>query len=358
MYVEMDERMQEELDNMDLPGLLEGRGYQLKRTGANSYNMILDGEVASLAVFYSRSSQAWRWKRHSQNLGGGAISLLSHLEGLSWKESVETLLGQRRDDLVRMPGVYKGVTKEENAISFALPGKNRQCLNGKPPYSRLFGYLCNRRGIERDIVREMVENKLLYLSHEKLPQKDVGIYNCIFVGHDEAGKARWAAQKGTGEKSWAGTVAGSDPAYAFHIKGSTNTIRAFEAPIDLLSYLTMCRIKGVSCNDHLVAQGGLFDHALKKQLECNTEIKRIVFCLDNDANGSKTVTDKNGFQRRIPWNHGQKCAEEYCRKYGAMGYECEIHTPKEGKDWNDVLLFYRQMEAGLESEEETEAEIG
>ena len=110
--------------------------------------------------------------------------------------------------------------------------------------------------------------------------------NCVFVGYDEKGIAKFGSVRGTlTEKKYRGDCKNSDKRYAFKQVGTDTTkLYIFEAPIDLMSYYTLHRS---CCN--AVALCGLYDGALRTYLRNNPQIKRIVLCLDMDQPGQETA---------------------------------------------------------------------
>ena len=60
-------------------------------------------------------------------------------------------------------------------------------------------------------------------------------------GIDEHGVARHAHKRGiyTQGKSYRGNVEGCDPRHSFHWTGTSDRLYVFEAPIDLLAFLTL-----------------------------------------------------------------------------------------------------------------------
>ena len=87
----------------------------------------------------------------------------------------------------------------------------------------------------------------------------------------------------------------------------------FEAPIDLMSYLTLHRDR-----TNAVALCGLYDGALQTYLQAHPEICRIALCLDADE-------------------PGQKAAQQLQEKYQLQGYAVTVEKPRCGKDWNEYL---------------------
>ena len=88
---------------------------------------------------------------------------------------------------------------------------------------------------------------------------------------------------------------------------------AFEAPIDLMSYLTLHRD-----TTNAVALCGLYDGALQTYLQAHPEIRRIALCLDADE-------------------PGQKAARQLQEKYQLQGYAVAVEKLRCGKDWNEYL---------------------
>lgn len=101
---------------------------------------------------------------------------------------------------------------------------------------------------------------------------------------------------------------------------TADTLYVFEAPIDLMSYISLHRHQPWHKSSYL-SLGGLADDALRRFLSEYPDIRKIVFCLDND-------TDK-------PENWGQAAAQKYSRNYGKKRLT-RIDIPCL-KDWNAVL---------------------
>lgn len=87
----------------------------------------------------------------------------------------------------------------------------------------------------------------------------------------------------------------------------------FEAPVDLMSYLTLHRD-----TTNAVALCGLYDGALQTYLQAHPEIRRIALCLDADE-------------------PRQKVARKLQEKYQLQGYAVVVEKPRCGKDWNEYL---------------------
>ena len=111
-------------------------------------------------------------------------------------------------------------------------------------------------------------------------------------------------------------VEGCDPAYSFHWNGHSGKLYVFEAPIDLLSYISLYP-EGWKENSY-VALCGVSGQAMMKQLGQQPEVHEVFLCLDNDKAGHTA------------------CARltEQLREQG--GWKVERLCPQ-NKDWNDDL---------------------
>lgn len=88
------------------------------------------------------------------------------------------------------------------------------------------------RGIDKDVLYEFVRRKMIYESSD--------FHNAVFVGYDSNGKPRHAHKRGTVTNNpYKGNAAGSQPEFSFHWHGTSDKIFLFEAPIDMLSFISM-----------------------------------------------------------------------------------------------------------------------
>jgi DNA primase len=136
----------------------------------------------------------------------------------------------------------------------------------------------NQRFIGREIIAEFAHDGLLYESAEKN-------HNLVFVGFDERGAPRHAHKRGlySEGKPYKGNASGSAPAYSFHRNGPSERLFVFEAPVDLLSFVTL---NPQNWRQHSsVALCGVSEHAMLKQLELNPQLRSVTLCLDHDEAG-------------------------------------------------------------------------
>ena len=274
----------------DLPELLSHLGYQVKRVG----RFHTTAEMDSLRIKDRRT-----WFRYSQNTGGDAITFLQQFCGKSFPEAVEYLLtfhGKARDAPIPQP---KPISPKQK---FSLPPRNADDR-------RVFAYL-RKRDIAAQVIRQFLNAGLLY--------EDAVHHNCVFVGKNSAGQVKYAGLRGTYDregKGFRGDVTGSDKRVGFALPydRSSDQVFVFEAPIDLMSYLTLHRN-----TPNALALCGLYDGALQAYLTDHPQIKRIELCLDADE-------------------PGQKAAQQLQEKYQLQGYAVTVEKPRCGKDWNEYL---------------------
>ena len=286
----------------DLPELLTHLGYQVRRIGRYHTTVEMD----SLRIKDRR-----KWFRYSQNTGGDAITFLQQFCGKSFSEAVEYLLafhGRARDSPAK---AASSVKRDEVQKPFTLPPRNADDR-------RVFAYL-HKRGIVPQVIRQFLNSGLLY--------EDAEHHNCVFVGKNSAGQAKYAGLRGTYDregKGFRGDVTGSDKhiGFALPYDRSSDQVFVFEAPIDLMSYLTLHRN-----TPNALALCGLYDGALQAYLTDHPQIKRIELCLDADG-------------------PGREAARQFQNKYTAMGYAVTVKEPRSGKDWNEYLQKRKIPERG------------
>lgn len=127
----------------------------------------------------------------------------------------------------------------EPAKPFVLPPQSESMR-------RVYAYLLQKRCIDREILNAFVHKKLIYESCERSRDGTKEYHNAVFVGFDEHGVPRHGHKRGlyTMGQGYRGNIEGSDPKHSFHYLGGDDTLYVFEAPIDLLSYLSLSRRGG------------------------------------------------------------------------------------------------------------------
>ena len=142
---------------------------------------------------------------------------------------------------------------------------------------RLFAYLCSTRKNSSLVVAAFVRAGLLY--------EEARFHNAVFVGRDDRGIPRHGHLHSTGSlgHSFRLNLPGSDSRYSFHHTGTDGRLYVFEAPIDLLSHITL-NPEGWEQHSYL-ACCGLSLKPLLFRLEQQPALNQVFLCLDNDPAG-------------------------------------------------------------------------
>ena len=192
-----------------------------------------------------------------------------------------------------LPG---GHAPEKERKPFALPPTNE---NNR----RVFAYLLKHRHLDRDVLTTFVRLGLVY--------EDKGYHNAVFVGKGRDGEVHHAHKRSTNSqgKAFRVTVEGSDFRYAFNWPGSSGHLLVFEAPIDMLSFISMYHDSNWAKYSY-VALCGTSSQPLLGMLERYPDIETVHLCLDNDQAGqlatrrlAKVVREKGlAVDARVPVN--------------------------------------------------------
>ena len=259
-YIHFTDEQKQRANSVDLVDFLQRQGEQLIRSGREWRWKRHD----SVTV---RGNQ---WFRHSRKEGGHAIDFVQQFYEMSFPEAVSYLLG---DD--------SGVEWNQTVKSAPAPRKEFALPDANPDMRRVFAYLIKQRFIDREV--------LSHYAHKKLIYEDKEYHNAVFVGLDENDIPRHAHKRGTythGEP-YKGNVEGSDPKYSFHWIGESDVLYVFEAPVDMLSFITLNK-DGWKQHSY-VTLDGVSEHAMLCQLDTNPRLKSIVLCLDHDEAGIEAV---------------------------------------------------------------------
>lgn len=234
-----------------------------------------------------RSGKEWEWKDGSQKVtirgnlwfhqydrvGGDAIDFVRRFYNKNYAEAMEFLLGGCGGTLIASPPVVK------EQKPFKLPPRNDNMR-------RVFAYLNFTRIIDKEVLYTFVHHKMIYESAK--------YHNAVFVGFDKDGNPRHASMRGIGSKStYKGNAPNSQPEYSFHWHGSSNRLYLFEAPIDMLSFISMHKDNWETHS--YAACCGVADRVLWQMLKDNPNINTVCLCLDNDEAGkhaNKRISEK------------------------------------------------------------------
>lgn len=231
-------------------------------------------------VIYDSNTFCHFYHRGTPGYAGSPIDFVMTYGNMSMRDAIKFLLDEAnydREKNVYMPEQkYAAKKKQAKELKVELPIPNDN-------YRRVFAYLANSRGIASDIISKFMHEKRLYESKNK--------HNCVFVTYDADGTPKYAALRGTltigSGSSFRGDVEGSDKDLGFpYYQDNSDTVLVFEAPIDMMSFMTLYPEN----NDSYVALGCLALNALDTFLEAHKNIKNIGFILDNDSNAPQVVS--------------------------------------------------------------------
>lgn len=285
-YIHYTQEQKDKARSTDLVDLLERQGERLKRSG-NEYQWRDGSNKVTI--------RGNLWYHQYEEVGGDAIDFVRKFYNKDYPEAMEYLLNGYGGTLTAVPPIQQ---KEK---AFIMPERNENMR-------RVYAYLLYKRGIDREIINAFAHKNMIY---ESLPH-----HNAVFVGYDSSGEPRHAHKRGSGsQRTYKGNAEGSMPEYSFHWNGTSDKLFLFEAPIDMLSYISMNPYQWQK--NTYAASCSVADRVLFQCLKDNPTIREIYLCLDNDE-------------------AGQTAAKRISDKLFVMGYKAEILTPIH-KDWNEDL---------------------
>ncbi len=250
-------------NSVDLPEFLRMRGETLERAG-REYKLIYHDESGRHDSITMRGSH---WYDHKNQIGGGPIKFMREHYGMNFQEAMQALLGYSALPLSHAPP--KEVKAEEKR-EFKLPEANENM-------HRVYAYLIKQRFIAPEVITHFAKRKLLY--------EDKKHHNAVFVGIDGSGVPRQAHKRSTTTfgNSFRQTIEGSDTKYSFAHFGTSQKLFVFEAPIDLMSFLTLYP-KDWKQHSY-IAMNGVYESAVLTALKEQPNLTEIVICTDNDEGG-------------------------------------------------------------------------
>ena len=283
-------------NSIDLAEYLRVRGEKLERVGIEHKLIYYDssGKHDSITIRGSK------WFDHKNQIGGGAIKFMQEFYDMDFQTAVQELLGQTVTPLSHSP---PKVSAKEEKKEFRLPEANTNM-------HRVYAYLIKQRFISPDIISYFAKQHTLYEDKEH--------HNAVFVGVDENGVPRQASKRSTNSygNSFRITCQGSDTRYSFAHFGESKRLYVFEAPIDMLSFLTLYpkEWQKHSC----IAMNGVYENAVLTALKNHSNLREIVLCVDNDEGGIEAVDRLRDILHENGYSNVKRLAPPY-------------------KDWNEVL---------------------
>ena len=289
-YIKFTDQEKETANASSIVDYLRSHGESVERVGREHEWQAPSGKV---------SINGSEWFSQYELVGGGAVNFVQKFFGLSYPDAVRSLLGNNTGEEVigeRKPLAIKPKKP------FELPEKHTDMR-------RVYGYLMYERMIDRQVLNRFVTDGLLY--------EDAEYHNAVFVGKDRSGKPVHAQKRATSAKSsFKGNLESSVAEYSFHFNGASEYLFVFEAPIDMLAYISMH--KNGWENHSYVALCSTADRAALQMLKDNPNLKTVYLCLDND-------------------NAGQLGCERISKAIHELGEYSVWRVPPQNKDWDEDL---------------------
>lgn len=297
-YAEFTSEELEKANSASLVDYLSRRGERLVKSGREYRWVYTDsgGKHDSVTV---RDNE---WYDHKNQVGGKAIDFLRQKLGFCFKEAIQELIGRN----VGMAPIFISQASPLTRLKaeFLLPEINSDM-------HRVFAYLIKQRYLAPWVIS--------YFAHEKMLYEDKEHHNAVFVGFDKDGVPKHAHKRGTASfgSAYRGTVEGSEPAYPFCHIGTSPKLFVFEAPIDMLSFITL-NPKDWQKHSY-VALCGVAEQGMTARLKEYPHLREVVLCLDNDTAGIDAA------DRLTDILHG-------------LGYGQISRLSSRNKDWNEDLI--------------------
>lgn len=294
----------------------------LKRDGPNYRHKEHDSLV------YVTGKRYWYWNSRGRSIN--ALDYLIQIRGYGLVDAVQALAGgEIRQTPAYQSAAAKQAQREPEKKPFTLPWA-RRCATAAVSYLQ-------RRGISSDVISRCFRNGLFYEARYH------GEPVCVFVGKDNAGKAKFACMRGiTGNLKK--DVYGSDKEFSFcyppQNPGSRH-VAVFEAPIDALSHATLQELEGWKWNGYRLSLGGTSHVALTAFLERHPEIKRVTLYMDNDLGG---LTNARKIKAMLHEDQRFKHKLPYASDYLAGHADCAVALVMDKSGETEVLKAYPQGE--------------
>ena len=296
-YIPFTDEQKVMANSVDLAEFLRMRGEKLERAGIEHKLIYYDssGKHDSITIRGSK------WFDHKNQVGGGAIKFMQEFYDMDFQTAVQELLGRSISPLSNSP--QKADTQEQKTRDFKLPEPNSDM-------HRVYAYLIKQRYIAPDIITYFAKQHTLY--------EDKSHHNAVFVGLNENGEPKQAHKRSTNSVggTFRITCGGSDTRYSFAHFGESKRLYVFEAPIDMLSFLTLYPKEWQKHS--YIAMNGVYENAVLTALKNHSNLSEIILCVDNDDGGIEAVDRLRDILNENGYSNVKRLAPPY-------------------KDWNEVL---------------------
>jgi hypothetical protein len=304
-FVKYTEQQIKDASEVDIADILRRRGEKVKTAGSEC-EWEHGGDTIRI--------RGGKWFNFYENEGGNAISFVRKFFEKSFPEAMQFLIGDSAGELKQA----KPKPQKEKK-PFVVPPANKNMR-------RVYQYLVEKRKIDKEVFSTFANHGLIYETAE--------YHNAAFVGKDKNGNIKHISLRGLGS-NFRGNIESSLPEHSFHWHGKSDRLYIFEAPIDMLSFISMNK---ADWGTHSYAACcGIGSKVLDQMLKDNPNIKKVYLCLDNDMKGREynAIIANRMFEQGVP---------------------TKILTPK-NKDWNeDITKGTEELEESTEESDEEKEE--
>ncbi len=296
-YIPFTDEQKQLANSVNLAEYLRVRGEKLERVGREHKLIYYDGSGRHDSITIRGS----KWFDHKNQTGGGAIKFMQEFYGMDFQTAVQELLGRSISPLSNSPP--KADKQEQKTRDFKLPEANSNM-------HRVYAYLIKQRFISAEIITHFAKQHTLY--------EDKTHHNAVFVGLNEKGVPKQAHKRSTNSvgSTFRITCGGSDTRYSFAHFGENERLYVFEAPIDMLSFLTLYP---KDWQKHIyIAMNGVYENAVLTALKNHSNLSEVILCVDNDEGGIEAADRLRDILNENGYSNVKRLAPPY-------------------KDWNEVL---------------------
>lgn len=277
--------------NIDFKEFLEQEGFCFRKETYNYYRCI---QHSSLVLNKKGNIYWYNW--YSRNEKGDIIAFVqNNITNGNFRKAVEYITTNYVRSYYKMDNV-------DNKIKDTVVNSNIEILRNEN-MKRLFSYLIKTRGIDSEIVSQLVGKGLI------LEDKN---HNIVFKAIDKAGNTVGGEVRGTCTyKVFRGIVKNSNKDYGFAIPVGDKVTKliVFEASIDLISYFQM--YKDILKETVLLSTGGCTKtNKIDTYLNLYKTINEIIVCTDNDIAGDNAFNAIKSMYKNLKVMDGRKVLKD------------------------------------------------
>ena len=316
-------------------------GLNLEKNGRYS---LRDRDHDSLVFDLKRNFFFW----NSQGKRGGCVKLYMEIMGVDFKEAVLKLmpnidLGKEYVEVVRESPTELSDQDRHRDLYNQLKGLNYDSEENKSMRQSI-AYLTKTRGLDRDIVNKMIGENMIYQISDSYGPK------VAFVGRKDNMYISSICQRSVSPKIKfkgdfkncnykVGWFYDPETKGQFGEKGNADKpLLVFEANIDMISYMSLLKECGVDYTKFAYLSCSSINHDVCVPETCkNHGFNTVRILFDNDYEGKE--------------NWGQNKAKEISSKLSKNGIDAKSIIPDipSCKDWNDIIVGYRNNTISLET---------